>query len=295
MLNEFLYFILTFKYEAIRSMSQEGSQKNLSASLIKEIEVPCPPINEQKKIAEILTSVDETMEATRKVIDQTKKVKKGLLQDLLTKGIGHTKFKETEFGSIPKEWKVAEFGSIVKADMPPVTMNNNSYYSPVIVKRRHNGVEIREIKKGKEILVKTQYKALPGTFLISKRQIIHGSCGIVPKDLENAIISKEYLALKPSDSKLNIKYLNYFSHTPFFQNTIVRTTYGVDNEKFVFKDKWWMKEMMPLPSKQEQNKIVNILSSVDDQIAASETELEQLQQLKKGLMQDLLTGKVRVV
>jgi type I restriction enzyme S subunit len=72
----------------------------LTSGVIHDVEVPLPPLSEQKKIAAILSSVDDAIQATQAVIDQTRQVKEGLLQDLLTKGIGHTRFKQTEIGGI---------------------------------------------------------------------------------------------------------------------------------------------------------------------------------------------------
>ena len=68
--------------------------------------LPLPPLPEQKKIAAILSSVDEAIQATEAVIEQTRRVKDGLLQDLLTRGIGHSRFKQTEIGEIPESWEV---------------------------------------------------------------------------------------------------------------------------------------------------------------------------------------------
>ncbi|MDA8627930.1 restriction endonuclease subunit S, partial [Pseudomonadales bacterium] len=218
-----------------------------------------PPLPEQKKIASILTSVDEVIENTQKQINKLQDLKKATMNELLTKGIGHTEFKDSELGRIPKSWEVRPYSDLVTVEMHPISLKDHSYYAPVVVRRRHNGVETRGEKLGSSILVKTQYEALPNTFLISKRQIFHGSCGIVPKDIgENAIISKEYLSLKTNEI-MDLRFLNYFSRTENFQNQIVRTTYGVDEEKFVFKDQWWMKEKIVCPSKEEQINICNIV------------------------------------
>ena len=91
-----------------------GSMKNISKPKFKEIRLLLPPLPEQTKIAAILSSVDEAIAATQSVIDQTRKVKQGLLQDLLTRGIGHTRFKQTEIGEIPEAWEVKRLDSVVK-------------------------------------------------------------------------------------------------------------------------------------------------------------------------------------
>src|SRR5690554_5829072 len=93
-------------YRKIDMIAQGGGQRNISTSDIGSIKIPLPPLPEQKKIAAILSSVDEAIEATEAVIEQTRTVKKGLLQELLTRGIGHTEFKKTAIGEIPRSWEV---------------------------------------------------------------------------------------------------------------------------------------------------------------------------------------------
>ena len=89
----------------------------VNSSDIAEVNLPVPPLPEQKKIAEILGSVDEAIQATQAVIDQTRKVKQGLLRRLLTRGIGHTRFKQTEIGEIPEEWKVRSVGQLFEVQL----------------------------------------------------------------------------------------------------------------------------------------------------------------------------------
>ena len=280
--------------QQIKSLAAGGAQINISSNQIENLEILNPPIEEQKKIGSILTSVDDVIEVTQKQIDKLQDLKKATMNELLSNGIGHTDFKESELGRIPKSWDVRQYCDLVTVEMHKISFNDRNYYAPVIVRRRHNGVETRGEKLGSSILVKTQYKALPDTFLISKRQIFHGSCGIVPKNIgKNAIISKEYLSLKTNDL-MDLRFLNYFSRTQNFQNQIIRTTYGVNEEKFVFKDQWWMKERIVCPPKDEQIKICEILDGMDTHLNSVKSKLAQTQSLKKSLMKDLLIGKVRV-
>jgi len=86
--------------------------RNINARTLKSYRVTLPPNREQRKIAAILTSVEDAIAATRAVIDQTRRVKKGLLQTLMTRGIGHTRFKKTEIGEIPEAWDVARFDDL---------------------------------------------------------------------------------------------------------------------------------------------------------------------------------------
>ena len=85
--------------------------KILNAEQYSQIPIPLPPLKEQQKIASILSNVDELIQKTEQIIEQTQRLKKGLMQRLLTKGIGHTKFKKTELGEIPEEWNIITIGN----------------------------------------------------------------------------------------------------------------------------------------------------------------------------------------
>ena len=88
-------------------LKKSGRERNHSDSLetLRKI-ILIPPLPEQKKIASILTSVDEVIENTQKQIDKLQDLKKATMNELLTKGIGHTEFKDSELGRIPKSWEV---------------------------------------------------------------------------------------------------------------------------------------------------------------------------------------------
>ncbi|WP_347043161.1 restriction endonuclease subunit S, partial [Bacteroides fragilis] len=87
-------------------ITQGSSNININANNIKELKVAIPSMEEQEKIASILSTVDEQIDNVDGLIEKNKELKKGLMQQLLTKGIGHTKFKKSEVGEIPEEWEV---------------------------------------------------------------------------------------------------------------------------------------------------------------------------------------------
>ena len=107
-----------FKFQPLINVFRGYSQGlvndtlNLKFESFSQIEIILPPIQEQKKIVAILCSVDDAIQATQAVIDQTRRVKQGLLQQLLTRGIGHTRFKQTEIGEIPQSWELTTLGKI---------------------------------------------------------------------------------------------------------------------------------------------------------------------------------------
>lgn len=266
----------------------------LTNDVIRSTEIPLPPLPEQREIAAILASVDDAIAATRNVIEQTELVKQGLLQALMTRGIAHTRFKTTEIGEIPTGWELKKFGELVRPVFIERPVLDDQRYRPVVVRRRHGGVETPEEKLGSTILVKQQYAPVPGLFLISKRQIIHLACGIVPGDVAvNATISKEYLQLR-STGALDLAFLELYSRRPAFYRSIERCTYGVDREKFVLNVPLLMNEPVPVPSKAEQAEIVKGMEMVSRDLESHRDNLRSLERLKTSLLQDLLTGRVRV-
>ena len=90
-----------------------------------------PPLPEQQKIASILSNVDNLIQKTDQIIEQTQRLKKGLMQKLLTKGIGHTKFKKTDLGEIPEEWPIVKLKDIVSSYKNGI-YKKSSYYGVVV-------------------------------------------------------------------------------------------------------------------------------------------------------------------
>jgi type I restriction enzyme S subunit len=109
------------RYAAIGAGSV-NRRRSISFDTLAAEELRLPPLAEQKKIAQILSSVDEAIEATQAVIDQTRRVKEAMLQTLLTRGLGHTRFKQTEIGEIPEAWEVRRLGELV-------TLHNGRAYA----------------------------------------------------------------------------------------------------------------------------------------------------------------------
>ena len=113
------YMLMSYPIrKLVTSVGTKSANSNVNQSSYKKIIVPYPPMNDQLKIASILSSVDSLMQQTVKIIEQTQRLKKGLMQKLLTKGIGHAKFKKVEslFGKyeeIPEEWDIENLSEVI--------------------------------------------------------------------------------------------------------------------------------------------------------------------------------------
>lgn len=189
-----------------------------------------------------------------------------------------------------KTKKISQWITLVER---PVELEDNTAYQLVTVRRGFAGVESRGIFKGKEIKVKNYFVVQAGDFLISKRQIAHGACGIVPKSLDGAVVSNEYNVFVPQ-KETNIEFFFLIMQLPYYKRLFYLMSDGVHIEKLLFKTNDWMKRSLSLPLLPEQQKIVAILSTQDKVIELKEKRLAQKQQQKKYLMQQLLTGKKRL-
>lgn len=193
-----------------------------------------------------------------------------------------------ELPETPPGWRQTTFGEVLEVVERPVKLEPDKTYRLVNAKRSRGGITLRSELPGREILTKTQFEAKAGDFLISRRQIIHGACGVVPDDLDGAVVSNEYSTLKPRPA-LSLDFLRHYSHTAYFQRTCFHSSHGVDVEKMIFKIAEWLVRRMDLPPPPEQRKIAAILSSVDDAIEFTQAVIGQLGVLKKAMMAELLT------
>ena len=110
--NVFILFVLNFL--DLNPYIVGTTRKKLNQEQMKGIKIPLPPLSEQQKIAEVLCTIDEAIQKTNEIIAKTEHLKKGLMQELLTKGIGHKEFKDTEIGRIPKEWEVVKLNEVAE-------------------------------------------------------------------------------------------------------------------------------------------------------------------------------------
>ena len=101
-------------WKTAHSISEGSMSPTIKWKTLAAQEFWLPSIEEQKKISELLWSIEYNIQKTEKLIDTTEKLKQGLLNELLTKGIGHTRFKDSELGRIPEEWEVVKLGDITE-------------------------------------------------------------------------------------------------------------------------------------------------------------------------------------
>lgn len=202
-------------------------------------------------------------------------------------------YQKTKDGIFPTDWHTQKMKLWVALAERPVTLEDDKRYRLVTVRRGFGGVDLRGEYLGKDILVKNYFRARQGDFLISKRQIAHGACGVVPESLDGAVVSNEYNVFVPNQGT-NIEMFNLMMQLPHYTRLFYLMSDGVHIEKLLFKTQDWMRRQLAMPPIEEQRKIAAILTTQDKVIELKEKCLAEKQRQKKYLMQQLLTGKKRL-
>ncbi len=271
--SRYLFYFLFAKRNVFVKKSVGSTVKSLRLPMIQSFPVVLPPLPEQSKIAEILSKVDEDIEKTEWVIKNIEKLKKGLMRELLTKGIGHKKFKKTKLGEIPEDWEIKDFIEVAVLqrgfDLPANKRNKGDYslVSSNGITDLHNEYKVRA----------------PG--VVTGRSGTIGKVFYIENDfwpLNTTLYIKDF---KGNNEKFIYYFLQRLNIQDFYTGTGVPTLNR--NNIHVIK--------VAIPMLSEQKQIAEILSSVDDKIQINKQIKNKLTQLKKGLMGDLLSGRVRVV
>ncbi|QRM47214.1 restriction endonuclease subunit S [Rhizobium sp. BG4] len=189
---------------------------------------------------------------------------------------------------LPSDWRFSRFGDVLQIKRRPIEVQDHVEYVQPVIRRGHGGIDIRERQLGASIKTKAQFLIRAGDWLMSKVQILHRSYGLVPCELDKALASGSYYAFE-IQKELDPKYLWYLSHANAFHKSCELASVGVVIEKMVFRATDWLDFEFPLPPLHEQRQIAEILSSVDEAIAATRAVIVQSRKVKQAVLERLLT------
>lgn len=290
--SHFLYYCLLSLKDYFRTKVASGvGQPNLNTELIGDVHVPKPPLKVQHAITRVLSTWDRGIRQLSDLIAAKVRFKQGLMQQLLT---GKRRF-PTFKGSSFVEYHV---GDVLKETFRPVVWNDNELYQLASIRRHSGGLFWREALKGKQIKVKKLHSLEEGDFLISHIQAAYGAMGLVPAHFAGGKVSDMYTILTPkAEGTIDMRYINYLSQMKRMRHQAYLACNGFFAERLRlnFDPSEFMKQKILLPtSVKEQGRIADLLDTLVEEIRTLEKELDVLKTQKKGLMQKLLTGQVRV-
>jgi len=302
--GDFLYYVLQSFNNRWQQIQQGSTFGAISKNDLAQLLLTYPPLPEQEKIAEVLTSVDDTIEKTQKLIEQTKILQKALTQKLLTKGIPglHKKFKKTPLGEIPEDWEVVKLGDVL------IVVRNGLAYKQSQNTGRYSITRIETISEGVINANKVGYldhltddeirsnKLRPGDILFSNINSLEhiAKTAIYLSSYPTLIHGMNLLLLRPNKSKIEPFFLLFYLKFNETINRFRRLSKKAINQVSINQTeiKYFP---VPLPPLEEQKSIVNTLLAIEHNLASLLSQKSQIEVLKQSLMQSLLSGKVRVI
>ncbi|MNQ48200.1 EcoKI restriction-modification system protein HsdS [compost metagenome] len=285
--KKYVYYTLTSELiqKIIIGTTTNNAQPKLALERIRDLFIPLPPLPEQQKIASILSTWDEAIDNCKGIIEELKVRNKGLAQQLLT---GKMRVKGFE-GS---KWLLVAIKKIAK---------NSSKKNPsdkeliVLSCTKHNGLVPSLEYFGRKIYSDdlTTYKIVSkGQFAYATNHIEEGSIGY-QSNYEEALISPMYTVFQ-TDETVNDNFLFRILKSNNYIHEYQKRMEGSIDRRGGLRWDEFSKIKVPVPELKEQNAIVEILDKATEELNQCQQKLKTLQLQKKGLMQQLLTGKVRV-
>lgn len=295
---DYLYYYVEKIKPRLEILAGKTAVPILNKSDFEKVLIAKPELPEQQRIASVLSCVDSAIQQTDEVIEQARQLKKGLMQELLTRGIGHKKFKETEIGEIPEEWGLVTITEVCKInprdDLSSLNADTDVSFIPMeaVTEDALGTIQTRiarykDVQKGYTPLGESDILFAKITPCMENGKIA------IARNLKNKIGfgSTEFYILRPID-KVSPEWVFYWVARPEFRKFATTYFTGTGGQQRVNR-KYFDDTKIPVPPANEQPKIVSIFSSVDSKINSEFEKRSQLVKLKKGLMQDLLTGRVR--
>ncbi|MNK91862.1 Type-1 restriction enzyme EcoKI specificity protein [compost metagenome] len=283
----------------ITPASSTNSHQRVDRKAFENFEMLLPPLHEQRRIAETLSSVDEAIAATRAVIEQTRKVKQCVLERLLTKGIGHTRFKHTEIGEIPDGWDLMRL-----RDLAVYITSGSRGWAQFYSEEGDLFLRSQNVRNGALDLSDKQFVTVPknaegSRTLVQANDLVFtitgnsvGNVAIIPADFGNAYVSQHVALVRLKDRQLSDFLSAFFSPSGPGNSQILSAQYGQSKPGLSLENV--RSFHVPVPPYHELAQLTEIVKNQDVYEMSLATELAHLISLKSALMFDLLSGRKRV-
>jgi type I restriction enzyme S subunit len=294
------------------SLLAGGAQPFFSLSMINKIKIATPSLKEQTAIATALSDVDALITSLTDLIDKKRQIKTATMQQLLTgkqrlAGFGEGKgMKPTELGEIPEDWEVFPLKKLVKSLDAGVSVNSVETFLfdeglLYILKTSciNNGNfypnEIKEILKAEIKRAKTPLEK--NTIVISRMNTpdLVGEIGYIPKDYCNLFLPDRLWLARFNTNKVDAKWLSTLLCYKPIREKIKEMATGTSNSMKNISKSDLLALLTPYTTFPEQQAIAQVLSDMDDDLHGLETRLAKTKAIKQGMMQELLTGRTRLV
>ena len=305
-IKEYLILMMQTDYfwEKAISLSAGSLSPRVKWRELSTIDFYLPPLDIQKKISDIIWSIQNNLEKMEKLIQITEKLKKGLLEELLTKGIDHKKFKETELGEIPEDWKIKKLGEFCtftkgvtykSSDLSEtqgdylVNLNNflkRGGFNSVGTKRFTGDCKsIHILNEGDLVIANTD---------VTREGHIVGYPALIPKfdKTGKIVMTMDVTKIEPDEKIVNKKFLYYYLLSTRCHAYMKIHSSG--STVLHLQLKMVPKMNIPIPSLEEQIKIIHIIDELDNNKNNHDINIKNIRNLKKKLTNEFLSGKLLI-
>ncbi|OQA14845.1 MAG: Type-1 restriction enzyme EcoKI specificity protein [Chloroflexi bacterium ADurb.Bin360] len=312
---KFLFSVLASEYgraHARRECKPAINQVSLAQTQILALPIMLPPLPEQRRIAAILDAADEAIRAGERVIAKLRQVKAGALHDLLTCGVdaqgrlrnprAHPEqFKDSPLGRIPREWEISRI-----IDISVGGISNGFFKKPELVGSGYTlinvldlyqdfGIDLGLVERVRASEQEQQKYAVQAGDCFFTRSSLNLSgiahCNIIREVTEPTLFECHLMRVRPNQKMVVPEFVALWCRSSWAHRYLMAQAKQVTMTTIAQPDLAPM--LVPLPSLAEQTRIAAILDAHDARLRAEEAAVAKLRQVKAGLMEDLLTGRVR--
>lgn len=309
--TDFLFYQFKYIEPVLKSKTSGSGIPHVDKNILGDFDIEQLERKEQEQIAEILSYIDHSIQQTESLIAKYQRIKTGLMQDLLTKGIdekGNIRseqthaFKDSPLGRIPVEWEVKSIGeitSMVGSGVTP-TGGSNVYGTEGIIFLRsqniyHDGLYLDDVafitEEINSRMLRSEVKNYDVLLNITGASI--GRCCPVPVDFPKANVNQHVCIIRLCNhTETDAFYVSSVISSEIGQLQIKAWNAGGNREGLNYQQVRNL--LIPYPGEEERIRFINKAKGVNEWIATEEQTLNKLHRIKTGLMQDLLTGRVRV-
>lgn len=282
----FLYNWLQLNKLEFERQAVGSTIKTIGLPYFKKLKIAVPPYPEQKKIAQILSTWDKAITITEQLLTNSQQQKKALMQQLLT---GKKRLPDKNGVRFSGEWKKVEIGKMLSESRVP--SQNNDASKRLTIRLNLKGIEQREHRGTEAVNSTAHFIRSTGQFIYGKQNIHKGAFGIIPSELDGYETSQDLPAFDFTGICDPIWFFYYMSQDYFYSGLETKMS-GTGSKRL--NQKVFFKVKITTPDIDEQRKIVEVISMADQEVTALKKNLCLLKKEKSSLMQQLLTGKIRV-
>lgn len=278
--SKYLRYYLRSRQSWIQYLAPSGTQRNINVEFLEDVEIEYPPLPEQRKIADILSTWDEALETLDALIAAKDRQKQALMQQLLT---GKTRVKGAK-----GKWKKVQLGELAenRSDQNKGKLGTELLYG---VTKADGVVPMREHVKGESF---HRCKLLEHDwFAYNPMRINIGSIARWQGN-KTVMVSGDYVVFRCFEDRLSPAYLDQLRRSWMWQSFVTKGGNGSVRIRIYFSD--LAEFTFPCPPFAEQQRIAAILDTADQELTLLRTQRSSIDQQKRGLMQRLLTGRIRV-